>query len=163
MRHLKKGAMQFIQGLKGWWLLPPALCLLLLQPVDLRICHFLLYRYHLRPPRSWPPPGPAAAAGWCPGLTRPRRSYPWADRSALPFPGSLRRYQDTGDDPVKEETREPGMSVNFLFPSPLYPILIFIYFYTGARPPVREKAKVAIKPLVAAEVTVPQQKLTVLL
>lgn len=107
-RHLKVRAMQFCYpGLQGWWLLPSALCLLLLQPVDLRICRSSfhpVFRPHLRLlglVRSWPLPWPAAAVGLWQGPGSPRPNHPLEDRSALPLLENLQLYLGTGGDPMK--------------------------------------------------------------
>lgn len=80
---------------------------LLLQPVDLKICHLSFHHLlHSRPHRhclfhSWPLPWPAATAGLWQGPTPPRLNHPLEDRSSLPFPENLQLYLDTGVDPTK--------------------------------------------------------------
>lgn len=96
-------------GLQGWWLLPPALCLLLLQPIDLGLSHSSFHHlFRSAPPhlpllRSWPPSWPAAAAGLWRDPASPRQSHPLEGRSVLPLPQNLQLCLGTGDDPVKKE------------------------------------------------------------
>lgn len=99
-------------GLQGWWLLPPALCLLLLQPIDLGLSHSSFHHLFRSPPphlpllRSWPLSWPAAAAGLRRDPASPRQSHPLEGRSVLPLPQNLQLYLGTGDDPVKKENTD---------------------------------------------------------
>lgn len=108
-RHIFKNLSQ-VSRVDTEGILPPALCLSSLQAVGLKICHssFHLLLFRSRPRclfRSRPLLWPAAAAGLWKGPSVPRQSHRSEDKSALPSPWNLQRYQGTGDGPAKGERR----------------------------------------------------------